>query len=317
MKGIEKHPVIPTGMSRLTLALKAPRPTRSRVIDTNLWHTEYLSEDMAAKHKFTLADMGYTNHEIEDCGLQVEETTGIGDCISLFTAEGSKKLRESCQLLEKEAASSDWIISRRLRGATQFSRLINDMMNDRAFLLKLSKFAGVPLIPHPMVRARSQVNYFKSVNYSNDEHPAEIGMWHRDGTSFVVNILLSDSSEFEGGNFYTYTRKSDEFDKDAIVKSHVYRAKLKSVGDSGFICGNKVFHAVEPVTKGQRMSLILSFHCPYSTFDANEFWHIASDDGLLPTVKSWFKFKLALTKRAEQQYREIGCEQITFEDLKE
>jgi hypothetical protein len=82
-----------------------------------------------------------------------------------------------------------------------------------------------------------------------------------------------------------------------------------------FIYGSRLFHGVRPVTAGKRMSIVLSFHCPYTREDSNTFWHLASDDGVPATIGNWITLKRSLREDAERQYEALGIHPITFLDL--
>lgn len=64
------------------------------------------------------------------------------------------------------------------------------------------------------------------------------------------------------------------------------------------------------------MSLVLSFHCPYAREDSNQFWHLASDDGIPATIPNWLKLRWALQRSAARQFARIGIAPITFEELR-
>ncbi|MBJ2262183.1 2OG-Fe(II) oxygenase [Pseudomonas sp. MF6787] len=312
-------PVFVQGAGRLKLALQAslsPASLRCKhpgaLLDTlKHWSDSYLRNSVPAfGHRQSLAELGYVNSPLGVASA--EQLTAVAQVAGLFTEEGVTQLRRACYQLEAGSTTSDWIISNRTRAATESSTLIREMMGSRAFLLAVSQIAGVPLVPHPFLRARSQVNYFYPRQAPEDK--AQIGMWHTDGTSFVLNILLSDPGEYEGGEFVFFDQRNELFDVSNL-DGHVCTSVVRASGDAVYLYGSRVFHGVRPVTAGRRMSLVLSFHCPYSSVDVNKFWHLASDDGVLRTIRPWFQLRRDLALPADEQYRRLGIEPITFTEL--
>ncbi|WP_438869106.1 2OG-Fe(II) oxygenase family protein [Pseudomonas sp. L1(2025)] len=318
MKRQSELPVFAQGVGRLKAALHASLAPASRckhpgaLLDTlQHWNDSYLRSDSPCLSGYrSLADLGYTVSPLVIS--QPEQMTAVAQVSGLFSEEGITQLRRACYQLEAGSSTSDWIISNRTRAATQLSTLIREMMNSRAFLLAVSRIAGVPLVPHPFLRARSQVNYFYPPQGQYDR--AQIGMWHTDGTSFVLNILLSDPSEYEGGEFVYFDGPVERFDVDGLDDC-VRTCSVGTSGDAVYIYGSRVFHGVRPLTKGRRMSLVLSFHCPYSEVDVNKFWHLASDDGVLSTIRPWLQLKRDLALAPCDQYQRLGIDPITFADV--
>ncbi|MUF07360.1 hypothetical protein GNF76_23690 [Pseudomonas sp. CCM 7893] len=319
MRRERELPVFAQGVARLKLALQAslsPASTRWKhpgaLLDTlQHWSDGYLQDGPSASgYRRSLSEFGYTASPLEVATS--EQLTALAQVSGLFSDQGVMQLRRACYQLEAGSTGSDWIISNRTRSATESSTLIREMMGSRAFLLAVSRIAGVPLVPHPFTRARSQVNYFYPPQTLDAK--AQLGMWHTDGTSFVLNILLSDPSEYEGGEFVYFDGPIDRFDVGDL-RARARTSSVSACGDAVYIYGSRVFHGVRPLTAGRRMSLVLSFHCPYSTVDVNKFWHLASDDGVLTTIRPWFQFKRDLTVPAQEQYRRLGIEPITFAEL--
>ncbi|CAM3667372.1 hypothetical protein CCOS865_05224 [Pseudomonas reidholzensis] len=307
-------PLFQRGVGRVKLALKTtlkrpPRPSSICLGEQMPWRDGLLCQQgHLLGGTRTLGQLGYTHSP--HAKVAVDTITGVAVVHRLFTPEGVAVLQDICARLEEGAGDSDWIISRRTRGVTALSSFINDMMSSRAFLLAVSRIAGVPLVPYPMVNARSQVNYFypKPV-----EQQQQLGMWHTDGTNYVLNIVLSGSSDYSGGEFLYHNGTLDTF--DALDHRTFESAQLDEPGDALFIYGSRLFHGVRPVLSGRRMSLVLSFHCPYFADDSNRFWHVASDDGIAATVPRWLGLRWALQRSAARQFSRLGIEPITFEEL--
>ncbi|MCA8432681.1 2OG-Fe(II) oxygenase [Burkholderia seminalis] len=312
-------PVFARGFDRVRLALRTSLSagvnvdgTLDAATEPMRWTSACLRDGYEVRYRRNLDDLGY--REVPMRGTRSDSLNAVCHLRGLFSDEAVSALREIGRALERSASSSDWIISKRVRAVTNRSRFIDDMMHDRAFLMRVSRLAGAPLIPYPMVNARSQFNYYYPTD-SREGGNAPLGMWHTDGTSFVLNVVLSDRADYEGGNFLFYESTAETFDRHDKERRHVKTANLDRAGDALLIYGSKLFHGVEPVEAGRRMSLVLSFHCPYTREDDNGFWHLASDDGIPRTIVNWLALQRALRDDAELQYRRLGLEPIRPEDL--
>ena len=317
MNKAERLPVFERGLGRLKLAVKSTVANRGSSVtaipaERFTWDDAYLNEEQAQIQRIhSLASLGYQRSPSSQAS--VEQITAVSAVQGLFTPVCVQALQTICTNLESHAGNSDWIISRRTRGVTALSPFISDMMTSRRFLLAMSRIAGVPLLPYPMLTPRSQVNYFYPAR--EHEEQAQLGMWHTDGTNFVLNILLTAQDDYTGGQFLYHDGPVDTFNRDAPQADLVREAGLPQPGDALYIYGSRLFHGVMPVRTGRRMSLVLSFHCPYSIKDSNRFWHLASDDGIPLTVKNWGRLQRALNQSVAEQYAQLGLEPITFEEL--
>ena len=275
------------------------------------WSDAYLClQGPACTHAESLEDFGYT--ESPSALAEAKGLTAYAEVNRLFTDQGVAALRSACEQLEGVAGHSQWIISKRCRAATEHSTLVREMMNSRAFLLAVSRVAGVPLIPYPMISARSQVNYYSPAIL--EDELTQFGMWHTDGTRFVLNILLSDPDEYRGGEFVFHHGTTNSFDINDYA-GNFRKSRVSRCGDAVYLFGSQVFHGVKPVISGKRMALVLSFHCPYSREDANTFWHLSSDDGIGATIMPWLKLQRDLRRSATEQYRRLGIDPISFGEV--
>ncbi|WP_411705270.1 2OG-Fe(II) oxygenase family protein [Edaphovirga cremea] len=301
-------PTYATGLQQVFTALRATPPPRGMSSEDFKWESTYaIQQD--SNNLISLRELGYSLKDYEDSILDMTSFKGP---FKILTNTGEILLRKTCLQLEIYARNSNFIISKRARAADSHSTFIYDMIRDRNFLLNLSKIAQAPLVPHLIRNAATQVNYYYPED--GDGKDKKIAKWHTDGMNFVFNILLSDDSEFEGGDFIYFKGPANQFtsrSNDNLVAT----SPSKHVGDTIYVHGSKVFHAVTPVTKGKRISIILSMYCPYlPEMDANTFWHVAGDDGILATLKNWGVFQSA-KKSAHTAYSAIGCAPITWEDL--
>lgn len=314
MTDIDHLPLFDRGIGRVKLALNAtfratPRPTSRRVEEEARWSDDLLCRPgPLVSDTRTLEALGY--HTSPHPRIAVGALTAVACVHRLFTPYAVAALQTICARLEDAAGDSNWIISRRTRGVTALSPFINAMMNSRGFLLAVSRIAGVPLVPYPMCNPRSQINYFHPKPAGQ---PQQRGMWHTDGTNYVLNIVLSGAADYTGGEFLIHNGTVDTF--DAGDDRSAETARLVEPGDALFIYGSRVFHGVRPVTTGRRMSLVLSFHCPYAREDSNTFWHLASDDGIAATLPDWARLRWTLHQSSARQFARIGITPITFEEL--
>ncbi len=98
---------------------------------------------------------------------------------------------------------------------------------------------------------------------------------HKDSNFFTVTYLLTDTSKYEGGNFFMYTQKNtttlehkiDNYspkEKDKFVNNQNNLSVLPiivnyQIGDAMVFSGEDHFHGILPVTSGERYVLIFFF----------------------------------------------------------
>ena len=171
-------PTFSTGLNPIWASFnqRSRVPKRALMVHSDAaWSSDYVAADPIPARK-TMGEFGYRNEEL-NYRDGVLDDTAIVTPVRLLNAEGSQILSKICKQLEAYALGSDFIISRRLRGADMVSTFIYNMVRDRKFLIRLSRIAGVPLLPHPLRDASTQINYYKPE--SGDA--AEVGKWHHDG----------------------------------------------------------------------------------------------------------------------------------------
>jgi hypothetical protein len=86
-----------------------------------------------------------------------------------------------------------------------------------------------------------------------------------------MSVLLSETKDFEGGNFYVFDEKTSiKFDKDGLdFMENSERGKYMDgtqlpvmkyeQGDMVMFKGGKLFHGITPVTGGERFLLSYFF----------------------------------------------------------
>lgn len=180
-------PVFARGFGRVRLALRTSLSVGANVggrLDASTepmrWSSACLRDGYEVRYRRNLDDLGY--RDVPMRGTRSDALNAVCHLRGLFSDEAVDALREIGRALERSASSSNWIISKRVRAVTNRSRFVDDMMHDRAFLLRVSRLAGVPLIPYPMANARSQFNYY----YPTDQRDGkeQLGMWHTDTHTF-------------------------------------------------------------------------------------------------------------------------------------
>ncbi|WP_171170053.1 2OG-Fe(II) oxygenase [Streptomyces sp. I05A-00742] len=309
--GVLNLPRTATGVDQFFHAVRARRPRRAPGLPVEPpWSGEFVVTD-ATGPRVTLQEFGYASRELGRAHGTVDDTALVGP-FRVLTAEGLDRLAEVCDRLEPAAGSSGFIATRRLRGADLVSPFINNMIRDRSFLLTCSRIAGVPLIPHPLRLPTAQINYFEG----RGGRP-EIVRWHRDGMDYVFTVQLSDGDAYEGGSFTYFQGRTGEFDDVTEGDPRIREADCRARGATLFLHGSRIFHAVTPVTRGRRVTLVISLFCPYfARRDSNTFWHLAGDDGILATVPSWLRLKWPVRDPAMDFSMRAGSPVVTWEDLR-
>ncbi|MBT2384945.1 2OG-Fe(II) oxygenase [Streptomyces sp. ISL-11] len=302
-------PRTPTGFQQLAHAVRARTPRRGPELPVEPpWRSEFVARD-AGGPRVSLREFGYGTGELSGWRGQVDDTAVVGP-LRILTEEGLAHLTEVCEALEGAAGHSRFIATRRLRGADLVSPFINNMMRDRTFLLTCSRLVGVPLIPHPLRLPTAQINY------SDGQGQPEIVRWHRDGMDYVFTIQLSGYEDYEGGRFTYFQGRTDAFPGATRDDPRIREAPCGERGAALFLHGSRIFHAVTPVTKGRRVTLVISFFCPYfARQDSNTFWHLAGDDGITATIPCWLRLKWPARNPAVDFALRAGSPAVTWDDL--
>ncbi len=299
-----------TGFDQVLHALRGRKPRRAAELPGEpRWRREFVVRD-AEGPRIGLHDFGYASHELNHGQGTVDDTALVGP-LRILTPEGLDCLTEVCDRLERSAGSSRFIATRRLRSADLMSAFINNMIRDRDFLLTCSRLAGVPLIPHPLRIPTAQINYFEG------RGRPEIVRWHQDGMDYVLTIQLNGYEDYDGGRFMYFQGRTDEFHDVRGDDPRIREAPCGERGAALFLHGSRIFHAVTPVTRGRRVTLVISFFCPYfARQDSNTFWHLAADDGIPATIPNWLRLKWPVRNAAMDYSLRAGSPVITWEDLR-
>lgn len=308
--GVLNLPRTATGFDQVFHALRARKPPRGPELPGEpRWRGDYVAPDVGGP-RMTLQEFGYASRELNRGFGKVDDTALVGP-LRILTAEGLECLTEVCDRLEPAAGESRFIATRRVRSADLMSPFINNMIRDRGFLLACSRLVGVPLIPHPLRIPTAQINYFEGSGRP------EIVRWHHDGMDYVFTIQLSGFDEYEGGRFTYFQGRTGEFEDVTEDDPRIREADCGDRGATLFLHGSRIFHAVTPVTKGRRVTLVVSLFCPYfARRDSNTFWHLAGDDGIPATVPNWLRLKWPVRDAAMDFSLRAGSPVITWEDLR-
>ncbi|WP_190109506.1 2OG-Fe(II) oxygenase [Streptomyces cinnamoneus] len=303
------HPRMATGVDQVLHALRARRPRRRPELPGEpRWRPGFVAGDVGGP-RLRLQEFGYATHELNRGHGTVDETALVGP-VQILTPEGLDCLGEVCDRLEGSAGTARFITTRRVRSADLMSAFINNMIRDRGFLLACSRMAGVPLIPHPLRIPTVQINYFEA------DGRRDIVKWHHDGMDYVLTIQLNGYEDYDGGRFSYFQGRADAFTGARADDPRIKEAPCGERGATLFLHGSRIFHAVSPVTRGRRVTVVVSFFCPYfARQDSNTFWHLAADDGIAATVPNWLRLKWPVRDPAMDFSLRAGSPVITWEDL--
>lgn len=131
-------------------------------------------------------------------------------------------------------------ISHYIRGLGYHSSFIRDLCYAPTILELLKRLTGIDLVPHYI---------FSNVGHINIGMPNEkdVDQWHYDSVPYVLVILLSDPSSFQGGILeYEY-------------ESNIIPVIFSKAGEAFFMKGSEIKHHVTPLTHGRRLTLINSY----------------------------------------------------------
>ncbi|MFF1570073.1 hypothetical protein ACFVY1_43000 [Streptomyces sp. NPDC058293] len=301
---------ITTGLDRLRRSLHtAENNTVGYRAHEPAWDRGFV-EELSTEHQvsFRMEAFGYTPNELHGHASLCDDLAMAGP-LQLLTREGAHALRGICRQLKSCAVHHDYVVSHRLRNVETISPFVHAMVRDPAFLAHVSQLVGVPLIPHPVRDAGVQINFYGAA--SAHAAPA-VAKWHLDGMTYVFTMTLSDHSEHDGGDYIYYRGHPRDFDADreeitarGQAYPDVHAAPFQHVGDTMFTRASRVYHAVTPVTRGDRITLAVSLFCPLlGAQDENRFWHSAPDDGLLRTMGNWRRLHQAVKRPATYCRRE-------------
>lgn len=274
------------------------------------WSSDFVADD-SIPEAVKMDELGYRPDELSSRNGVIDDTAVVCP-VRLLNSEGSQILAQVCKDLEQQALGSSFIISRRARGADLVSPFVYNMVRDRSFLVRASRIAGVPLIPHPVRDGVAQINYYGAEKGKK----SEIAKWHIDGMNYVFTMLMTDPSDFDGGQFNYFLGRPEDFDPGEVSEDRVRRAPLGAIGDSIFARGSRIYHGVTPLQRGSRIVLTVSLFSPaFADTDPNSFMHIAADDGIPHTVPNWARLKWP-TKNPFRDYAlRTGSPVITWQDV--
>ncbi|MCF3101706.1 2OG-Fe(II) oxygenase [Streptomyces roseoverticillatus] len=303
-------PQAPDGFRKVMKALRARPPLRSaRLPAEPPWRSRFVAP-CADVPRVSLREFGYRDDELLHAKGRVDDTAVAGPW-RLLTDEGLERLAAVCERLEVAAQDAGFTATRRLRAADLLSPFLANMIRDREFLLTCSRLVGIPLIPHPLRLPTAQINYGEGGGRQGGVR------WHRDGMDYVFTIQLSGYDDYDGGRFTYFRGRTDEFPGPVPDDSRFHEADLGKRGATLFLHGSRIFHAVTPVTKGHRVTLVISLFCPYfARQDSNTFWHLAADDGIAATVPCWLRLKWPVRNPAVDFGLRSASPVITWDDLR-
>jgi len=209
---------------------------------------------------WALTDLGYEAADVERCASDVAITAPF----RLLSDEGVAAAREVALALYDMRGGGDRTASY-LSGGVYRSRFLRDLCHCPVVAEGLSAIAGTPLSSHSMP---SQQIY---VNYAPEDVSKAIDTWHTDGIGFDTAILLSDPSDFEGGEFQFFlgtkaeaarcldARPEDltEVNSKELPEDRICSVAFPGAGYALFQNGDMVVHRVDRLRRrGERITLV-------------------------------------------------------------
>lgn len=161
-----------------------------------------------------------------------------------------------------------------IRGAQSYIPEILELHYDSRRIARLEELAQTPLEPYHISVITSSLTYMSPADGAID--------WHSDGTPIaeIVPLIIED---LEGGELQLYKGHSDiglgELERDGEISSEKIMSVEHKVGCAVFGQFMGLLHRVNPVTKGCRISLNMTYRSkekPY--FDHNTMWYLGADN---------------------------------------
>merc|ERR1712151_349089 len=149
-----------------------------------------------------------------------------------------------------------------LRGLAYRSKFIRDFLYSKDVLKHLENMSRTPVNPHGVLMHGAQINF--GVGKANGGSDKPVDAWHLDSVPYVLVVLLTEPDEFEGGEtkIARYRDPDDGLENirnGTIPTELIETHRLPGAGYAMFMQGSKVPHAVMPVTRGLRLSLVNSY----------------------------------------------------------
>ena len=213
----------------------------------------------------SLANLGYTEKQIDEC----PSGFGVSSAFKILSSEGLAIMREICLKMYDNRNINLGTGANRLgsycRGAGYRSSFIRDFCDSPELAEHLSSFAGVSLARHSVPAVAC------GVNYAPDDIRNAVDTWHTDSVSFDIVMMLSDPSQFQGGELQYFNGTKEEGQNilgisgeegiDAeLPKDRVTTIPFPAAGYGFLQQGNMIFHrACRLLKKAERMTMIPSF----------------------------------------------------------
>jgi hypothetical protein len=212
---------------------------------------------------WTLAELGYSDGEIEGCASKVAITSAF----RLLSDEGARAVLELARRLEaKRTRGSGERTAAYLAGGVYRSSFLHDLCNCPVVARFLGELAGAPLLPHTMP---SQQLY---INYAPEDLAKAVDTWHFDGIGFDYVLMASDPSALEGGEFQFFRGTRQEAaaclglgaiddilagSRRELPADRVVTVSFPAAGFAVFQQGNMVVHrAARLHRRAERITLI-------------------------------------------------------------
>ncbi|MEP3889485.1 MAG: hypothetical protein ABJN69_03400 [Hellea sp.] len=219
----------------------------------------------------SLAQLGYTDSEIEDCPTGF----GVSTAFKILSDEGVAVMHEICNAMYDNRNVSVGTGVNRLgsyvRGAGYRSQFIKDFCDSPELAEHLSSMAKVPLARHSVPAVAC------GVNYAPKDIRKAVDSWHVDSVAFDIVMMITDPTLLDGGEFQFFhgTKmegqrllgiEGEEGIDTELPLERVITVPFPAAGYGFMQQGNMIFHrACRLNKKAERITMIPSFVVTPST----------------------------------------------------
>jgi hypothetical protein len=211
---------------------------------------------------WTLEEFGYDQSDISNCASNIAVTSPF----RILSDLGIRELNRICSNLKSTKSNiAGKRVPSHLSGGVYKSKFLRDFCNCPVILDHMSTISGTSLLPHSMP---SQQIY---INYAPDDISKAVDAWHFDGIGFDYVLMMSDPSNFEGGDFEYFKGTKYEVAEMLNLEVHevrygisrnlpqnqVIKARFPGAGYGIFQQGNMIVHrAAKLLSPADRITIV-------------------------------------------------------------
>ena len=228
----------------------------------------------------SLESLGYNSEGLKDC----LSSFGVSSAFRILSDEGLAIMHDIClKMYDNRNISVGTGVNRLgsyVRGAGYRSKFIKSFCDSPELAKHLSDMVGVQLARHSVPAVAC------GVNYAPEDISRAVDSWHTDSVAFDIVMMMSNPSNFEGGEFqYFNGTKMEGQDILGIAGEEGVDTELPSdrivtvpfpAAGYGFMQqGNMIFHRAKRLKRrAERITMIPSFvvvpsHAPDATNSVN------------------------------------------------